>query len=204
MKKICQYAAVLIGTLSLAALCAADCFDRIKEELADASCVRIAFVSIVESEIFDVVDSTFGTAYIARDGRYHVRLGSDSYLYDGHFLHSYSEENNQVVVEQVDTIIAVGSTVSFITRLDEFYKTQRLKADREYRLRKKSDSGGDLPDSMIVAIDPEKLRIVRLEYLDINEEPNTIILLEQSIDSICVQGEFEPAFPDSVEVLKLP
>lgn len=178
-------------------------FDRVKERLASAECVRMDFINIIHSEIFDIVDSTTGSACLASDGRYRVRLGDDTYLYDGSDLHSYSRENNQVVVEAVDPDSDAGREVTFLTRLEELFETKGQPTANSYRLSRRKDSMEDLPDSMTVIVDPERLLINRVEFYDINDEFNIIELLNQNLDSACTDRDFTPNFPDSVETVKL-
>ena len=178
-------------------------FDAVKERLASAECVRLDFVNIIHSDIFDIVDTSFGSVCLASDGRYQVRLGDDTYLYDGRDLHSYSKENNQVVVETVDADSDAGSEVTFLMRLEELFETKAQQTANSYNLLRRKDSVGDLPDSMTVIIDPEKLQIDRLEFYDINDEFNIIELLHQQLDSACTETDFAPNFPDSVETVKL-
>ena len=182
---------------------AGDDFDRIKSRLAEAACVRLEFVSIIESEIFDLVDSTSGTACLASDGRYHVTLGPDSYLYDGRLLYSFSYENNQVLIETVGDTTDHGREITFVTRLDEFYETFSLPTRNRYWLLLRPGITGDLPDSMTVLISGEPPVIRRLEFYDINDEFNRIELLNQQLDTICADDDFTPAFPDSAETVKL-
>ena len=180
-----------------------DYFDRIKSRLAGAGCVRLEFVSIIESEIFDLVDSVSGTACLASDGRYHVTLGPDSYLYDGRLLWSFSYENNQVLIETVGDTTDHAREITFVTRLDEFYETFSLPRGNRYRLLLRPGIAGDLPDSMTVLISGNPPVIRRLEYYDINDEFNRIELLSQQLDTICADDDFTPAFPDSAETVKL-
>ena len=187
----------------LSASATADRFDTIKEQLAQAACTRFEFVSIIESEIFDATDSATGTAYIARDGRFNVTLGEDRYLFDLRFLYSYSSENNQVVIEKVSDQVQVSREISFITRLDELYETHTIQPGKSYRLLKKPGEKSDIPDSVTIFIAPDSLQLERLEYLDINEERNVIVILKQQTDKDCDKMQFEPAFPDSVERIKL-
>ena len=100
-----------------------DSFDQIKQSMAEAGCNLFEFLSIVESDIFDVVDTTVGRAVIARDGRYSIEIGTDHYLYDLEFLYNYSRVHNQVTVERPNPDLILGEEVSFITRLDEFYRS---------------------------------------------------------------------------------
>ncbi len=182
---------------------AADRFGAIKEQLAQAACTRFEFVSIIESEIFDVTDSATGTAYIARDGRFNVTLGEDRYLFDLSFMYSYSAENNQVVIEKVSDKEGGSREISFITRLDELYETHTIQPGKSYRLLKRPGEKGDIPDSLTIFIAPDSLQLERLEYLDINEERNVIVILKQQTGKDCDDEQFEPAFPDSVERIRL-
>lgn len=191
---------------SLVSQCTADSFKNMKEQLAAAECVRFEFVSIIESDIFDQTDSCSGAAYIARDGRYRVKLGPDIYLYEGRFLYSYSEETNQVIIEKPDSGSAGSGTsdeISFIADLDEFYETYTVTPDIKYRLMRKGNRSANIPDSMIVFIDANASRISRFEYFDINGERNRILFLRQRMDSTCTSQVFEPVFPDSAERVKL-
>jgi len=187
----------------LSASATADRFDTIKEQLAQAACTRFEFVSIIESEIFDAADSAASTAYIARDGRFNVTLGEDRYLFDLRFLYSYSAENNQVVIEKVSDQAQVSREISFITRLDELYETHTIRPGKSYRLLKKPGEKSDIPDSVTIFIAPDSLQLERLEYLDINEERNVIVILKQQTGKDCDKKQFEPAFPDSVEKIRL-
>lgn len=187
----------------LSASAVADRFDTIKEQLAQAACTRFEFVSIIESEIFDATDSATGTAYIARDGQFNVTLGEDRYLFDLRFLYSYSAENNQVVIEKVSGQAQVSREISFITRLDELYETHTIRPGKSYRLLKKPGEKSDIPDSLTIFIAPDSLQLERLEYLDINEERNVIVILKQQTGQDCDEKQFEPVFPDSVEKIRL-
>ncbi len=176
-------------------------FEQIKDRLATAQCVRLEFLNVIYSDIFDLVDSTYGYACLASDGRYRVTIGTDTYLFDGEYLHSYSEENNQVVVEPYYS--DMESEITFITRLDDLYTTAKTDDPERFHLTLRKKTEGELPDSMTVMIDPVDRLISRLEYYDINDELNLIILLSQELDSLCNESDFSPNFPDSVEILRL-
>jgi len=198
----------VIKTVFLWLVCFSACdggdrFSAIKEQLSQATCVRFEFISIIKSDIFDVVDSMAGAAYIAHDGRFNVTIGEDRYLFDMNFLYSYSAENNQVVIEKVQDIDAVSREISFITRLDELYETKTVVSGRLYRLNKKPDEKSDIPDSVTVFIDEDTLQLERLEYYDINEELNVIVIRKQQASGDCDERRFEPVFPDSVERVRL-
>ena len=200
MRKLLLY--LLLTAVLLPGIVAGDSFDKLKEKLAGGECVRFDFLSIIESDIFERVDSTPGTAYIADDGRYLVLLGEDEYLYDLELLYSYSKINNQVTIEQIDS--RSGEEVVFVTRLDSFYSSTAVKKDFEYRLVKKdSVFESNIPDSMLLYMDPEKLALLEIKYFDINDELNRIVFLEQEIVKTCNENRFIPQFPDSVEQIKL-
>jgi outer membrane lipoprotein-sorting protein len=203
LRKLIFWAAIPACFAVIDAAVAADRFAVIKTELAEAPCVRFEFLSIIESEIFDQTDTVEGEAYIARDGRYNVTIGTEQYLFDGDKLYSYSADNNQVVIESIDEKEETGSQISFITRLDEFYRTQVVTPGERYRLARKADVQGELPDSISVILSPQENRIARLEYFDVNDERNVIVILKQLPDTVCFDERFRPNFPDSVEKIKL-
>lgn len=195
----------LIALLICAAavMAGSNSFDKIKRQLSDAGCAHFKFLNIIESDVFDSVDSTDGEAWLAADGRYLIRLDSDQYLFDGSDLYSYSFENNQVTIEQLDTAGAQTGQISFIRRLDEWFKTDIIEPDLRFRLTLRDGVEGDLPDSMVVEIDKKKNRIRSIDYLDLNEEYNRIIINSQDISDSCAEHYFEPSFPDSVDTIRL-
>jgi len=200
MKKLVLY--MLLSVLLLSTARAGDSFEKLKDKLAGAKCVRLDFLSIIESDIFERIDTTPGTAYIAADGRYVVVLGEDEYLYDLELLYSYSKVNNQVTIEKIDS--RTGEDVVFVLSLDSLYDSFAVKKDHEYRLVKKdSIFESNIPDSMLLYMDQEKLVLREIEYFDINEELNRIVFLKQETGSVCDESRFKPQFPDSVEQIKL-
>jgi outer membrane lipoprotein-sorting protein len=192
-------AAVLVFGLTASA----DSFDRIKKELASPGCRKIEFLNTVKSDVFDVVDSTYGTAVLSPDGRYNVSIGPNQYICDLQHVYSYSQDNNQVVIESTDSATYSDDEISFVLRLDDLYKTYVLKPNQSYRLVKKGDAAGDFPDSMTVTIDSDKLLLKQIEYYDVNDELNTITLIKQDYHAVCKKELFEPDFPDSVERVRL-
>lgn len=190
-------------SFSVHSLWAADKFDKIKGELKAAGCVRLEFLSILHSSIFRQTDTSHGTALIARDGRYRVTLGTDQFLNDARHLYSYSQENDQVIVEGVDSSIAFSKEVSYITRLDDFFETYVDRVGSVYRLVRTAVGVRNIPDSLRITLSKEKDRIERLEYRDVNGELVSIILERQELRVTCEDREFEPDFPDSVERVKL-
>ena len=181
----------------------ADAFDKIKSTLSEAACVRVEFLSILESKIFKEVDTSNGTADLARDGKYVVTVGTDQYLCDRTNLYTYSRENNQVVIEGVDSSATFGKEVSYLMHMDDLFTTRIVKPDLEYQLIKRSPRMPNLPDTIVVIIDKEKLRLVSLSYNDINDEPTRIEFLRLTSSDKCDERKFEPNFPDSVERVKL-
>lgn len=188
---------------SAVVLAGSNSFDRIKHELSEAGCAHFKFLNIIKSDVFDSVDSTNGEAWLAGDGRYLIKLDSDEYLFDGSDLYSYSYDQNQVTVEALDTTDAQTGQISFIRRLDEWFKTDIIEPDLRFRLTLREGIEGDLPDTMIVEIDKEKNRIKSIEYLDLNEENNRIIIDSQNTSESCPEQLFVPNYPDSVELIRL-
>jgi len=204
-KRISILALLLVVAPGASVWSAGDRFAALKSQMADAACCRFEFLSIVESDVFDAVDTTQGSAVIARDGRYQIQVGPDSYLNDGHFLYSYSQPNNQVTVERVDPDVAPTEEISFITRLDDFFSTRAVRKDSLYRLTLIDSSYTNLPDSMDVSVTVVSgaLRLRSLEYRDINDDKNTVVFTGQFFHLSCDEHAFDRSFADSVEIIKL-
>ncbi len=201
--KSASYKILVLCLAVCPSLAHADAFDKIKSALSEAACVRVEFLSILESKIFKQVDTSNGTADLARDGRYAVTVGTDRYLCDRTHLYTYSRENNQVVIEGVDSSATFGKEVSYLMHMDDLFKTQVVRPDLEYRLIKRSRRMPNLPDTINVLIDKDKLRLVSLSYHDINDEPTRIEFQRLTPSNKCDERKFEPDFPDSVQRVKL-
>ena len=199
MKNLLRY--LLVYFLLTGMSQAEDRFDQLKKDLAEAGCTRFEFFSIIESDIFDRVDTTSGMAVIAKDGRYSISIGDDEYLYDAIYLYTYSHLNNQITVEKV--FDNHGEELFFITRLDKYFKTSILQNNHEYSLVKLDRELDNIPDSMRVIIDPDVPALKEVSYLDINEELNRLVFIKQDIIPICDDKIFIPDFPDTVEIIKL-
>ncbi len=182
---------------------AGDRFETAKEALAAGSCTRIEFLSIIESDIFDQVDTARGSADIARDGRYRIVVGDDEYLSTGDSLYSYSARHRQVTVEALTGGIDRSTEISFVIRLDDFFKTVIIHPDSVYRLIRTSVDVVGLPDSLVLFMRTDTSAIDRIEYLDVNGELNRIVFLSIVPSPECTPGRFEPDFPDSVDVIRL-
>jgi len=180
---------------------AGDSFERIKGDLAGAKCVELEFIIILDSEVFDTVDSALGRAMLAHDGRYSVAIGEDKYIYDRQLLYSYSGEQKQVTVERIEGPSAAG--VSFLIRLDEYYSSTLIGGNREYRLIKEGTVIGNMPDSMVISIDVEARAIERIEYFDVNDDLNTVVITSQTLDNDCDSAQFIPGWPEGTQILRL-
>ncbi len=185
----------------LAAPITADNFDKVKNDLKQDGCFKFEFLNTIESEYFDVIDSIYGLAYIASDGKYHIKIGEEIYIGGVEKYYSYIPENNQVIIENRDS--SQFDEISFIINLDKFYNSTTIEKNLKYSLVRKSGIAGDFPDSLIVTIDSKKNRMKEIEYLDINDELNRIIFLNQEFFETCDDSQFVPVFPDSVEKVKL-
>jgi len=196
------FSAATICFLAGSALAEKDPFEQIKAAMAGAACCHFEFISIIESEVFESVDSTNGLAMLAADGRYFIKVGGDEYLRTSNRLYSYSSDENQVTVEMVDSAGMTDETVSFITRFDKYYRTISRKPGREYFLTR-LDSAGSLPDSVTVILSGKKPQLARLEYRSDNADFNRIVFLSREYQATCDEHLLTPHFPDSVEVIEL-
>ena len=170
------------------------------DRMAAADCCRFEFISILESDVFETVDSTAGTALISAGDRYDITLGPDRYLRTDEFLYSYSGENEQVTLEQVESSIVPEETIRFITQLDRHYLIHPVSD--KYSLVRKPEIDSNLP-LMIVLTLTEAGELGRLEYIDDNGDTNQIVIIEASYQPECDSTAFAPQFPDSTEFIKL-
>lgn len=183
---------------------AGDRFSEIKKTLSEAGCTHVEFLSIIESNIFDQVDTAEGWADIARDGRYRIAVGTDEYLAADGKLYSYSKRHQQVTVEQLPPDMDRSTEISFVIRLDDFFKTVMLRPDSSYTLYRTSDDVVGLPDSLTVTIRADRSEIAEIVYLDVNGELNRIEFQSIEPSPSCDPRRFEPNYPDSVEIITLP
>ena len=173
------------------------------KKLSSYDCNEFSFVSIIGSKLFDEIDSSFGKAYIAKDGRYKIEIGPDIYLFDGDTLYTYFFDNNQVIIEKPDSGNVVADEISFVVKLDEWYDSQALKQKNCFKLVKKENVSGDIPDSMTITLNGRNSTIEMIEYFDINKDLNRIKIIKQQGDSTCERSHFRPVFPDSVEKVRI-
>lgn len=183
---------------------AADRLDATLDRLSSAAAVSWEFLSIVESVIFETTDTTQGAVYIAADGRYRLTLGPDQYSFDGKLLYSYSEIENQVTVEQVSDPDAVRRQVSFLLELRRWYSAAPLDDELAYRLVRRDEDSGDLPDSLNLFLHDSMPGIRLVEFTDQNDDLNQILFVRESLDTVCVSSNIAPDYPDSAEIIRIP
>lgn len=193
---------LLFVCLIFASNISADSFEKIKEKMSQPGCWDIEFINIIESDIFETVDTIYGIAYLEQDGRFYVEINGDIYLYDREYNYTYSPENNQVIIEKGDEFW--GQQVTFITKLGQLYNSEPLKENESYKLiRKIIDDEDDFPDSMTLTIDQNSLTFKEFDYFDLNEEFNRLIILKQEFNESCDETRFKPTFPEDTERVKL-
>jgi len=203
MVKTIVVAALVISLCSGGVSLAEDRLDQVKKSMSESQCYEIKFLSIVESDVFNSVDTTEGEAYIANDGRYSVEIGTDRYVYDREFLYSYSDEQKQLTIEPFDYRNAPIEEVTFIVRLDEYYETHVVEKDRQYRLLRIDTTAADLPDSLMLFLEAKKAKIDRIEFFDINEDLNRIVFRSQKAKSKCSDKKLFIKYPDDASIIRL-
>ncbi|MBU0982633.1 MAG: hypothetical protein KKA42_02100 [candidate division Zixibacteria bacterium] len=196
-------AALSVITAVVAAGAADEPFEAFKQATTQAGCNRFTFLYVLESDVFDTVDTTRGAAIMSADGRYRVDIGPDTYLYDLTFLYSYSSDNNQVTVERLADPVAVQREVSFVARLDDYYTSNIVQPGLEYHLMRRDSTDSSIPTSMTVFLRPGEAELDRLEFLDINDDLNRMLVLNHEVLTECATAAFLPNFPDSVETIRL-
>ena len=201
MKKIFKYSFLFLA-LTGSAFCQ-DIFDKIKRDLSQAECIKLEFISITESDIFETIDSITGQGIISIDNKYNISIGDDIFINDRLNLYSYSKENNQVIIEKSENSSKSIEEITFLKKLDKLFNTSIIVKNKKYRLIKKNDVKSELPDSMIVLINNKKKMIERIIYHDMNDDENTILIKLIDLSSPCVPDDFIPDFPESADRIKL-
>ena len=196
------YSLVLLLAQSNPVQTESDALEAVKSKFSNGDCTYFEFATIIESQIFGVIDTIYGSAYIAKDGRYKIEIGSDVFLYDGSFLYTFFLETNQLIIEKPDSGKLVSDEISFVIKLDKWYDS-KANSMNSYALKKKKGVEGDIPDSLELITNVVDSTIVEIRYIDVNEDINRVEFLKQQTDSSCSDKRFEPAFPDSVEKVKL-
>lgn len=196
--------AAMVASFSLAPLTRAeDRLEELKTKMSESQCYEVKFLSIVDSDVFNTVDTTKGAAYIALDGRYSLEIGPDRYVYDREFLYSYSKEQNQVTIEAYDYRSAPVEEVTFIIRLDNYYQTRTVKKDREYHLTRIDTTKADLPDSLTLFLKKGKAEIESLEFYDLNQDLNRIVFKSQKTRSKCDEDKLFMDIPDDASIIRM-
>lgn len=201
MKKIFKYSFVFL-MLTGSAFCQ-DVFDEIKKDLSQAKCIKLEFISIIESDIFETIDSIPGKSIISNDDKYKISIGDDIYINDKLNLYSYSIENNQVIIEKAENSSESIGEITFLKKLDKLFNTTIIMKNEKYRLTKKINVKSELPDSMLIILNHKKKIIEKIIYSDINDDRNTILIKSIDILSPCVPDDFIPNFPESADRIKL-
>ena len=193
--------------LCLAVVTAGAAQDRWKQAvapLAASECIHLSFISTLESNVFGTVDTTLGSAYLGTHGCFYLQLGPDEVWSDGERRYTYSPENSQLIIEQVDTADYVARGVSLLRCLDSLYRISRTSDANLFRLDWRSGQRGEYPDSLWVRVSSTAPSIRHLEYFDDNGDRNGLDVRTLTPEDSCATSRFVPNLPDSVERVRLP
>jgi outer membrane lipoprotein-sorting protein len=183
-------------------LALADDFEKIKKQYDSAAMVILEVDIMVESKIFNETDSSRGYIAVTEDGRYITEINNDVYLFDGNCKWEYSAENNQVTKRCPEDDETVDNRLAFIKNLDEYYKTDTIYVDSVYRLTKTGEDDESLPDTLLIYL--RESRLSTIEYLDLNDDMNRVIISKQIVSDSVDADRFRINLPDSVEIITLP
>jgi len=193
---------LIILSYSLLAMADNDLFEVKKQEYSSAAMIELKINIIVLSDIFDEADTASGEIVIANDGRYRANINQDIYLYDGQCIWEYSEENAQATMDCLKEGEQFENKLVFLKNLDQYYSTHSIKENAQYLLTKRTESDGNLPDSLTLYLNNSKL--AELDYHDINGDLNKIKILSEAIFNSVDSSIFMINLPDSVEIIELP
>jgi len=194
----------LAALLLIAAAEAGQKFNSLKDELARANLVELDVSIEIKSNIFGDVDSISGKIVIAEDSRYIAIMDNDKYWFDGNCISEYIWENNQVTKDCLADGEYFESELLFIKNLDRYYSTKEIKTDSLYSLIKIDSLAVSLPDSLKVIFFQDNLDVPILEYYDLNNDLNIVSINQREMFDSIPDDIFNPAIPDSVEIIILP
>lgn len=179
-------------------------FDRVNERLRSAPQTSIQFQHIVTSEFFGVSDTVEGMVTFTAGGLYVTALGNDTYTFDGECLWEYSALYAQATKNCLKAGQRIEDSFLFFRSFDSYYDISEQEPDSVYLLHIRSASKGLGPDSLTVTLDKVNERIAILEYLDINEELNQVLIKGQLQSESVDSSLFQANFPDSTEIIVIP
>lgn len=183
---------------------ATDPFERLKADLSSSDCIRLEFISVVSSEVFESVDSVAGSALVAADGRFRIRLGPDWFVQDSASLYSFNAAQNQITIERRPPDSASTLELTFLTRLDQWFDSRILQARKSYLLVRKPASPSSLPDSLTLGLTNGPQRLEQVAFVDENGDAHTIWVRQLTLNARCRSNQFVPDIPDSADVVRLP
>lgn len=178
-----------------------DALAEITRIFRTSPCVVIEFQEVVDSDVFETIDTVDCELVFDSTGRFRLEIGEDIYLRTATELHSYVPDNNQVIIEEV----AMGSSmvsVLWIRHLDEYFDSVILDANKHYKLTVRPSVSADVPDSLTVFVSASR-NLERIEFLDENGDIVVLNIRKQVFSGDCGAKAFEPDFPDSVERVRL-
>lgn len=199
--------AVLLGFFILSERTSAgekpNLFEKIERRLSTSPQVEIRFEHIVVSEFFDTADTLVGSVTFTNDGRYLTDLGQSQYLFDGECLWEYSLTYAQATRNCLQAGQRIDDSFLFFRNFNEYYTIKEVAKDSLYQLTILPEHRGGAPDSLNIILNRDEERIASMEYYDINEELNRMVIGQErffdTIDSLI----FSASFPDSVEIIEL-
>ena len=181
-----------------------DLFDKIEKELSSAAMVTLKVEVINRSKIFNSADTSAGDISIAGDGRYSAHLNDDIYLFDGKCIWEFSAENNQATKQCLKDGEKFENRLFFLKDLDKHYASQVIHKKTQYLLTLRNKKSASLPDSLTVHLNSRLGLISKINYRDLNNDLNEVIIKKQSLFNRVDTTSFQIRLPDSTEIINLP
>lgn len=179
-------------------------FEKIERRLSSSPQVEISFEHIVVSEFFATADTLVGKVTFTSDGRYLTDLGQDQYLFDGECLWEYSLTYAQATRNCLQAGQRIDDSFLFFRNFNEYYSIMEVVKDSLYLLTIVPEHRGGAPDSLRIVLNKDEERIETMEYYDINEELNLMVIGKESFFETVDSLLFMARFPDSVEIIEFP
>lgn len=167
------------------------------------------FVQSVSTGGFFEDEITSGLLLMEYPDRFRIETPEQVIACDGDTIWSYSVENRQVTIEQVDKTEDLVTPADYLFNFRENYNIAfdtvlTLNDAKTYKLLLHSKSGDDYVQSMELYVDAGTFAVARVKYTDINDNIITIDFSDLELGPKIDSQRFRFKTPKGIEEVRLP
>jgi outer membrane lipoprotein-sorting protein len=154
-------------------------------------------------------EQTSGVLLMEYPDRFRIETPEQVIACDGDTIWSYSVENKQVTIEQVDKTEDLVTPADYLFNFRENYNiafdtTLTLNDIKTYKLLLHSKSGEDYVQSMELYVNGDTYAVSRVKYTDINDNIITIDFSDLELGTKIDSQRFRFKTPRGIEEVRLP